>query len=437
MPATPSPPRDVDRDARVCPKCGAPTGSADAFCASCGQNLTTVQRLPTRDEWEQESVSSRHAEAQQIADRLNTIGKRISGLFSSSPVTRRSDDPEIAKAIEQTVRTAVDGAVPRGQRWEGFVVKLSSQAVQADALRVTATVTLSDGMLLEQNFVGRLDAGKSRAAVNPDGPSRLVTSEGRQLGELFGPARQPSVPDRPPTGAALEREADDQAGLSDAARGFVSGVKRTSQSVDYEKGAPAAPLGVGLALIGAATLVVSAFLPWADVSNTGFSRLAKNTLVQHGDWFVLVAAAVICLDVYRCYTRAGRLRGLIWVLWAPVVAVVLLVAEAAQKSHFQFYPIGAGGLADTSVPATAGSPGVGLYVGIVGAVVAAAGLVAMRRIAIESLTETKRCPDCAETVLAEATVCKHCGHRFDIGGSPGMIVGENPGPVGTPACDSL
>jgi hypothetical protein len=25
---------------------------------------------------------------------------------------------------------------------------------------------------------------------------------------------------------------------------------------------------------------------------------------------------------------------------------------------------------------------------------------------------TKRCPDCAETVLAEARVCKHCGYRF-------------------------
>jgi hypothetical protein len=267
MPATPSPPRAVDRDARVCPKCGAPTGSADAFCAGCGQNLTTVQRLPTRDEWEQESVSSRHAEAQQIADRLNTIGKRISGLFSSSPVTRRSDDPEIAKAIEQTVWNAVDWAVPRDQRWEGFVVKLSSQAVQAvqaDALRVTATVTLSDGMLLEQNFVGRLDAGKSRATVNPDGPSRLVTSEGRQLGQLFGPARQPSVPDRPPPGAAPEREADDQAGWSDA-------IKWMSRSalVHVETGAPAAPLGVGLALVGAATLVVSAVLPWADVSSTG------------------------------------------------------------------------------------------------------------------------------------------------------------------------
>jgi hypothetical protein len=25
---------------------------------------------------------------------------------------------------------------------------------------------------------------------------------------------------------------------------------------------------------------------------------------------------------------------------------------------------------------------------------------------------TKKCPDCAETVLAEARVCKHCGYRF-------------------------
>lgn len=25
----------------------------------------------------------------------------------------------------------------------------------------------------------------------------------------------------------------------------------------------------------------------------------------------------------------------------------------------------------------------------------------------------KACPECAETVLAAANVCKHCGHRFD------------------------
>jgi len=38
-------------DARVCPHCGEPPGEG-AFCASCGRNLASVERLPTRAEWE-------------------------------------------------------------------------------------------------------------------------------------------------------------------------------------------------------------------------------------------------------------------------------------------------------------------------------------------------------------------------------------------------
>ncbi|WP_156675757.1 MULTISPECIES: zinc ribbon domain-containing protein [unclassified Mycobacterium] len=34
---------------------------------------------------------------------------------------------------------------------------------------------------------------------------------------------------------------------------------------------------------------------------------------------------------------------------------------------------------------------------------------------------TKNCPDCAETVLAAARVCKHCGHRF-IPGPEALMV---------------
>ncbi len=30
--------------------------------------------------------------------------------------------------------------------------------------------------------------------------------------------------------------------------------------------------------------------------------------------------------------------------------------------------------------------------------------------------EVKRCPGCAERVLAAASVCRYCGHRFDSGG---------------------
>jgi hypothetical protein len=37
---------------RVCPFCGEPPG-VGVFCAACGRNLSAVQQLPTRAEWEQ------------------------------------------------------------------------------------------------------------------------------------------------------------------------------------------------------------------------------------------------------------------------------------------------------------------------------------------------------------------------------------------------
>jgi hypothetical protein len=41
----------VAADARVCPHCGEPPGEG-VFCAACGRNLASVDRLPTREEWE-------------------------------------------------------------------------------------------------------------------------------------------------------------------------------------------------------------------------------------------------------------------------------------------------------------------------------------------------------------------------------------------------
>lgn len=40
----------------------------------------------------------------------------------------------------------------------------------------------------------------------------------------------------------------------------------------------------------------------------------------------------------------------------------------------------------------------------------------------------KKCPHCAEMVLAEARVCKHCGRDFPRGGLHATIIG---GPTGT------
>jgi hypothetical protein len=39
-------------DERVCPFCGEPPG-VGVFCAACGRNLSAVEQLPTRAEWQQ------------------------------------------------------------------------------------------------------------------------------------------------------------------------------------------------------------------------------------------------------------------------------------------------------------------------------------------------------------------------------------------------
>ena len=63
-----------------------------------------------------------------------------------------------------------------------------------------------------------------------------------------------------------------------------------------------------------------------------------------------------------------------------------------------------------------GSPAVGIYAaGAAGVLALFAGLVLAGHV-IDSYRgserRTKTCPDCAETVLEAARVCKHCGHEF-------------------------
>ena len=61
----------MDAEARVCPFCGDRPG-VGVFCQACGRNLQTVERLPTRAEWEAEGREERRAGAagmQPLAER--------------------------------------------------------------------------------------------------------------------------------------------------------------------------------------------------------------------------------------------------------------------------------------------------------------------------------------------------------------------------------
>jgi hypothetical protein len=54
-------------DARVCPQCGEPPGDG-VFCAACGRNLASVERLPTRAEWEVAAVDDDRPLAERCAE---------------------------------------------------------------------------------------------------------------------------------------------------------------------------------------------------------------------------------------------------------------------------------------------------------------------------------------------------------------------------------
>jgi hypothetical protein len=56
----------VAPDTRVCPNCGEPPGGV--FCATCGSNLSAVERLPTRAEWEVSATPDDRSLAERCAE---------------------------------------------------------------------------------------------------------------------------------------------------------------------------------------------------------------------------------------------------------------------------------------------------------------------------------------------------------------------------------
>lgn len=169
---------------------------------------------------------------------------------------------------------------------------------------------------------------------------------------------------------------------------------------------------MGLAGIAAALAVVSVFLP--ALESSAFSTIAKNTLIQSGGgWLILGCAVGILGAVYRVYsTRTSTWAVLVLGLVILVVAIYYGTGERTELEG-----VGPNPIAQEKVTVQ-GSPAVGIYAA------GAAGLLAMLAgymLGGGSVSSyqganrrTKVCPDCAETVLDAARICKHCGHRFDL-----------------------
>jgi hypothetical protein len=82
----------MDSDVRVCPFCGQRPG-VGVFCDACGRNLSAVERLPTRAEWEiGESASPAAPDSRPLADRC------AAATATFLAAMRAAGDPGVVKA---------------------------------------------------------------------------------------------------------------------------------------------------------------------------------------------------------------------------------------------------------------------------------------------------------------------------------------------------
>jgi hypothetical protein len=170
-----------------------------------------------------------------------------------------------------------------------------------------------------------------------------------------------------------------------------------------------------LVIVGAAALAIACFLPF-DEPTGSFRMVSQNTLVQMGDWWLIGLALGIAGSGYRAY-QYNRAE---W--WVPlilsIIGAVVSIGLASDKDMRTLYPMHPDGTVDTSNPGTLVSLGVAIYVAGAGLAAALLGSFGLSQSARQDRPDefveraladraTKKCPDCAETILTDANVCKH------------------------------
>ena len=170
------------------------------------------------------------------------------------------------------------------------------------------------------------------------------------------------------------------------------------------RAAPDNPLGLGLIIVGAVALAISTFLPLVEPTGT-FRMVEHNTLIQRGGWMLVALAFGIAASGYRVSQGKWTAR---WIPIALCVSTAVLIGLNAKDLR-TLYPVGPDGNPITTQPGIVANPGIALYVAQAGV---AAAFIGSAMLFLSRQAKTKKCPDCAETVLADSNVCKHCGYRF-------------------------
>jgi hypothetical protein len=171
-------------------------------------------------------------------------------------------------------------------------------------------------------------------------------------------------------------------------------------------------------IVGAVAMAIAAFLP-LDEPSGAFRMVRDNTPIPHGGWMLIGLALGIAVSGYRV-SQSRRTEWLVPIILC-VIAAALIALNANDKGLRTLYPVRPDGTLDTSQPGMVANLGVAIYVAGAGVAAAFIGSLILRQSArvpdasdapAVAKAATKKCPDCAETILADAKVCKHCGYRF-------------------------
>jgi hypothetical protein len=368
----------LEPEKRVCSDCGVPAG-IQPFCASCGRNLSMVGRLPTRAEWERNGPSTTLDDAllTQITEALETIESWWISQEGGSRLDLES--PAVTDRLKLCVQDHVTEAVGRvgsgGLTVEAHAAtdagaRVGDPVVRSRTLVLAASVSLPQDRAIERRFTATFQRAHGQMLVQPVGSITLVGADGDVIRSL-----------------------------TDAG----PNVLRPSENRN--------PVGAGLGILAGLLILIGTFLP---IHSYGSIPIPENSFVADGDWWIIFVALVV--GISSAYLMIGATRKGRWpILVASLIAVA--VSIYGQTNQFQKLPLSAAGQQLFGVSSVQGSAAIGVYLVLAGGItgLVAAGLIfgKWRPVGVPAYNRpAKQCPDCVETVLADAKVCKHCGHRF-------------------------